>query len=163
MQKKKRNKEKQFKMNKVTENSTHVVFSEVFDLPFTVGSLLGHEDSSQADDDSLRICLNKSIIVGMVYPSEKSNTRKLTELVVDILNGQEIGLRIKNVKFNVKGDLDGEMIFINEDPFLSFIGEQSVKQFMESRIVTTSRSAKTIRRSLISYVLQKLNKSVINE
>ena len=90
-------------MNKVTENTTHHFFTEVFRLPFSIREATkGNLDENGKPIRFFRICLDETLIISSVLKNnyQYEECEKLTETVVKILNKEDFKLKLKNIEFN---------------------------------------------------------------
>lgn len=160
MANKKRNRENAFRISKEKDEKEYLIFTEVFKLPFNVRrSFSDMIPNNYIYAEDLKAKYNVSLIH---LPNNLENNVyvKLIEKICSILNGEVVKFNLKNVRFNYK-DSDSLLIYINNDPFLRIISEEAIKDYMESNNIRGYRSAKTIRRSLMYYIVKKLNESLI--
>lgn len=162
MTKRIRDKSKMFSMEKDNREKEHLVFAEFYKLPFLIHS--GQNNVYYKDEDPTPFITDSSYknykLIEIPESTGKHLDMKLLATIRDVLNGQKFDSRLKNIVFK-SGSLDGSFVSINDDLFIKVAHEDNVKHHMENVFHSTSKSAKSIRRSLMSYVIKQLNNGLI--
>jgi hypothetical protein len=160
MAKKQRNRENAFRMSKEKAEKEYLIFTEVFKLPFyTKDDITSLKESVLIYSENEKARFNP-ILIRIPEELLNDNSTKLLKKICSILNGEKVKLNLKNIRFNYN-DSGSNCILINNDPFIKIVNESVIKDYMESNNIRGYRSAKTIRRSLMYYIVKKLNESLI--
>ena len=86
---------------------------------------------------------------------------EITNKICKILNSDsDEKINLKNINFNLAGeDLDTDLIYINSNPFVKIAGSYVIHNDM-IQCQYFSKSASTVIRSLMSYILKTLNNAL---
>ena len=105
----------------------------------------------------------------MTYPQFFDNIPKikLQDDLASLLGAFQDGFieysfdtRLKDIVFK-SSSLDDNFVSINDNVFLRVLDEDHVKYHMHNTINYCTKSAKSVRRSLMAYVIKSLNNSLI--
>jgi|SRR6478609_6165129 len=161
MQKRIRDKSKMFSMNKENREQEHIIFTEFYKLPF---QLKEHQNYITREVETTFISDGSVYVRRLIDAPNKDDAiagTKLLKIVIEALNGGKLNLKLKNIKFRCNS-LDDKYILINDDAFLNIISEESIRYHMNNTGHMIAKSPKSIRRSLMAYIIKKLNESIEN-